>query len=278
MEYVKVIEKALKEARKAIIPLFGREEASKFLEYGEHGDPTYAIDRTAEDAIVRVIRDTFPKAYFVTEEAGMLGDEMSEITVLIDPIDGSTNATHGIPMFSSAIALAVGQYFEDIVASGVINLVHGDLFLCGNKGPVLMNGKQVKLSQNQDLESAYICMNSNVHSGEWIWKTGLQNLLSKIRYPRSLGSAALETAYVSDGRVDAYLDPKGTLRSFDCIPSIHMILKAGGFVELLNTKFENFNLRKKHRLGVVASGNIGLGEQILSILKEDIPSNEFPRS
>ena len=266
MNYLEIVHEALNAAQNAIAPIFRGTNISTFLGHGAHGDPTYTIDRVAEDAILNVIKQNIPDAYVVTEEKGQIGNESNEITVLIDPIDGSTNAIHHIPFFSSAIAIAEGKGFRDIVAAGVIDLIHQDVFVGGERGGILLNGISVNPSSNTNLSSAYIFVNPRASSETETWKQDLGRLLVETRYPRCLGSSALETAYVADGRADAFIETRHRLRPFDCVPSMYLILKAGGFVELLGTRVDDLDLRRKVRLGLIAAGNKELGDKIMSIL------------
>lgn len=267
MKYLRVVSEALREARKAVTPLFGQEQAARGLGIGAFGDRTYAIDRAAEESILKVLRKRIPDACVVTEETGMIGDQSGEVTVLVDPIDGSTNATRSVPLFSTAIVIAEGSRFQDVVAAGVMDLVHNEEFLGSKGGLATVNGSNMTPTSNRDLGSAYISMNPKAFSAGTKGRLSLQRLLAKTRYPRSLGSAALETAYVAAGRIDAFIDPTSTLRLFDCIPSIYLTLKAGGFVECIGYRIEDVNLRKRVNLGFVATGTEALGRTILGTIK-----------
>ena len=266
MRYLGVIREALKEARKAVVPLFGEEAAATGLGIGAFGDLTYAIDRAAEESILKVLRKRIPDACIVTEETGIINDRSGEVTILVDPIDGSTNATHSVPLFSTAIAIAEGTRFQDVVAAGVMDFVHNEEFLGSREGLVTLNGNSVIPSSNSDLSSAYLSLNSKAFSVRGKELLSLQRLLTKTRYPRSLGSAALETAYVAAGRIDAYMDLTGTLRLFDCIPSIYLTLRAGGFVKCIGSRIEDLDLRKKSNLGFIATGTEALARTMLRIL------------
>ena len=104
-----------------------------------------------------------------------------------------------------------GKTFKDFM--------NGNIKAIENKKPTL-NGKQISVSSTEKLDSAIIAINSstlkNIKSN-----TNISNLLDEIRYPRCFGSAALEIAYVANGRLDGFIDYTNTLRLFDCLPSIY---------------------------------------------------------
>ena len=232
---------------------------------GKSGDQTYKIDKLAENAIIDVIKDKIPDCYIISEEAGNLGKESNDITVLIDPIDGSTNAIHNIPVFSSTILIAKGRQFSNIISTGVYDLNNDEIFLSSDNRIPTLNGKQINVSSTEKLDSAIISINprtlNNIKNN-----TNINKLLDQIRYPRCFGSAALEIAYVANGRLDGFIDTTNTLRLFDCLPSIYSVIKSGGFIHLFNSDIRDIDIRSGSRLGVIATSNNSLGEQILSFL------------
>ena len=264
MDYEKIIKLCFKEVRETL-HFLNNDDKSEKVGIGKSGDQTYKIDKLSENAIIDVIRDNIPDCYIISEEAGNLGKESSDITVLIDPIDGSTNAIHNIPIFSSTILIAKGRRFKEIISTGVYDLNTDEIFLSSeNKIPTL-NGKQISVSSTEKLDSAIIAINprtlNNIKNN-----TNISDLLDEIRYPRCFGSAALEIAYVANGRLDGFIDYTNTLRLFDCLPSIYSVIRSGGFIHLFNSDIKDIDIRLGSRLGIIATCNDSLGKQILSFL------------
>ena len=264
MDYEKIIKLCFKEVRESL-HFLNNDDKSEKLGVGKSGDQTYKIDKLAENAIIDVVKDNIPDCYIISEEAGNLGKESNEITVLIDPIDGSTNAIHNIPIFSSTILIAKGKKFSETISTGVYDLNNDEIFLSSeNKIPTL-NEKQINVSSTETLDSAIISINPRALNN-LKKNSNISHLLNEIRYPRCFGSAALEIAYVANGRLDGFIDTTNTLRLFDCLPSIYSVINSGGFIHLFNSDIKDVDIRSGSRIGVIATCNDILGEQILSFL------------
>ena len=205
----------------------------------------------------------------MSEESGFLGDSDQRPVVLIDPVDGNTNASMGIPMYSTAMAIATGEYFDDVVASGIIDLVRGEIIYCEKGSAPIVNGKGCKLAVNADPKNAVISLDIRLNDirgqeGEDVVK----KLIKTIRYPRLLGSAALETAYVAIGRLNACVESIAKLRSFDCLPSLFMIKEAGGCLKFLNKNKPDMKLTGHERYSYVAASSETLCAQLVRFFED----------
>lgn len=240
----------------------------KPIGYGAYGDLSYDTDKVVENAIARFILSNVD-AKIVTEESGLLGNKDAKITVLLDPLDGSTNATKGIPLYCAAIAVAEGNRFKDIVASMVMNFVTESVIVCEKGKDVFMNGKRCRLSDRHELSKAVVCLDVKTDKGFLFKKDRLANLINKIKYPRVLGTAALEIAFVACGITDAYVGARRNLRAFDCLPSIFMVKEIGGFVKVFDEDLDNFELSSKKRLAFIAANSRDLAREILGCLGEE---------
>ena len=264
MNYLNVLENAFDAAERVAKKLQLTGKASQPISYGAFGDLTYQIDKDVETAILEVIKTHFPDSLIISEETGLIGDFNGHPLILIDPVDGSTNAHRNVPFYSSAITIVDGYKFSDVVSAGVADLVNSDRIISNGNGQVLFNGIPVKSSSTEKLDEAYI--NVNIHAQDINSEAGwLISLLQKIRYPRFLGSAALETAYVAIGRSNAFIQIVPNLRTFDCIGALFLVNIAGGWVEFLNTDINTVDLRKPERFAYIASCNYALGKKLLSM-------------
>jgi len=266
-----VIEQALSEARRALLEGGSRESLRMALGRGAYGDITLRLDKLAEDAIISVIRRHMPDATIVSEEVGTLGSFTGEGTIfLIDPIDGSTNASRGIPVYSTSITAARGTRFENIVAAGVINHINGDVILGEIGGSVTLNHKEASPSKLDDPRYGCIAINftQQVPNPD---AARLMRLASCSEHPRFLGSAALEGAYVAVGVLDAFVQPYERSRYLDAIPAIFLTKLAKGFIAVFNTRLEDLNLMDRKTLSFLVAGNTILGEKLLRLLQGDQP-------
>jgi fructose-1,6-bisphosphatase/inositol monophosphatase family enzyme len=230
---------------------------------GAFGDITYRIDRDIENEIIKKVQQELPDALIITEERGVIGENEGFPLVLIDPVDGSTNAIQNIPFYSSTLAIIEGYSFNEIVAAGVADLVNGERIISTRKGVVTIDKTISHPSKQKILEESYININIRTNSSrksDWII-----SLLSKVRYPRFFGSAALETSYVAVGKSNGYIQISPNLRSFDCIGALHLVRESGGWIKFLNLDIEKVDLRKPNRFAYIAACNDILGEKILSL-------------
>ncbi len=266
MNYNQIIDKAFDAAYNVAKQLQLSGEASQPISYGAFGDLTYRIDKDVETVILDVVRKYLPDSLIISEEAGLIGNFDGFPLVLIDPVDGSTNAFQKVPFYSSTVTIIDGYTFRDVVSTGVIDLVNNDRIVSEEQGLVLLNGEPSYPSSNELLENAYI--NLNVHTKNIIKsEKWLISLLQQIRYSRFLGSAALETAYVAVGRSDSFIQMNPDLRSFDCIGPLYLVKSAGGCINFLNVDINHIDLRKPERFAYVASNNNALNHQIMLLKK-----------
>jgi len=237
---------------------------------GYFGDATLVVDRAAEDAVLSVVEGAVPDAYVVTEEAGIRGGEGP--LVLLDPVDGSMNAKRGIPTFSTAIAVTGrgGRRYSDIVAAGILDHATGEI-IWGDGAGVYSGWRPAVLSGVEHLDDALVDFQSQTIAADEDEARGLSSLLSRTKYPRMLGSAALGIAYVAVGRGDAFVAHYGGLRTFDCLPSLFLLESAGGYVAPLGFELDGVELGSDVRLRFVAAGTRGLVEEITSLLGVDAP-------
>jgi len=102
-------------AKRAAAPLYGTAEGRVALARGAGGDRTLEIDRACESAMIEVLEKEAPAPWsLVSEELGIVGPEDAPWRVVIDPLDGSLNAKHGLEPFGSSIAVAKGPTLADV--------------------------------------------------------------------------------------------------------------------------------------------------------------------
>lgn len=223
-EYLLFIRDSLKAAHEAILDVQSYGDASSSLGRGAYGDITYRVDKVAEDAVIEVARSYFKEPEIISEESGIIDGR--GIYILLDPVDGSTNARRGSGLYSTALAVAEDDKFSSIVAAGVIDHSSSRM-IWGDEKSVYEDWKLVAPSDVDELSKAIISFDSKLYMlpEEKIMK--LSKMMQITKYPRIYSTAALETAYIASGRIDAYICAAGKLRSFDCFPSLFLLKTAG---------------------------------------------------
>jgi len=119
-------------------------------------------DQKVEQIIIEFIKSHFPEHAFVAEESGESGTEQGGIKWFIDPIDGTVNFAHKIPMFSISIA---ASFQSEILAGVVYNPMVDELFIAEKGNGAYLNGERLKVTETAVLDSAIVATGFpyNVH-------------------------------------------------------------------------------------------------------------------
>ncbi|WP_319508000.1 bifunctional fructose-bisphosphatase/inositol-phosphate phosphatase [uncultured Methanolobus sp.] len=224
-DFLNLCDRIADAVHKAIKGLVGTPEAGKVLYIGADGTPTKLIDDVSEKAIFTLLEKEKNSFRVISEEAGdkILGKSPG-YTLIIDPIDGTYNACFGIPFYSLSIAIA-GNDLNDLCFGYVKNLATGDTFYAEAGKGAYLNGTRLKTSKNSEVSR--FCMSI------YGYRPNIKEaaVLSKsVRRVRVLGSVALELCYVAAGRIDAFTDVRGTMRTTDVAAGKLIIEEAGGIV------------------------------------------------
>ena len=249
---------AAEAVEQAISGLIGNPEAGVTLRIGADGTPTEKIDETAENAALEILEADGRSMRFVSEELGekIIG-KRPEFTFVLDPIDGTFNAVHGIPFYCVPIAIG-GSDLSDIRYAYIRNLVNGDIYTAERGKGAFLNNKRIHVSSRPEFsELSVISYGHRQHA------VAINS--HNIRRVRTFGSAALELCYVASGVFDAFIDLRRMLRVTDIAAGKLIVEEAGGLVtdgegKLLLTPFD-----VKQRVNVVAS-NRKIHDRLLELV------------
>lgn len=252
------------ELRGAVGEALARGGADREVGIGADGTPTEAIDRLAEELVLRRLREA--GGFFVlSEEAGSVAlSEEPEYIAVVDPIDGSYNALHALPFYALSIAFA--PYSEeaslaDVSTAYVLNLYSGDEFTAERGRGAWYNGRRIRSTGAGNLSKATVCIYSTPRS------VGvLMPLLRRIKRVRTLGSAALELCHVARGDFDAFVDVRTYLRNIDVAAAKLVVEEAGGAVTDMQGASLEASLLRIERLNIVAAHSMEVHREILGVL------------
>jgi myo-inositol-1(or 4)-monophosphatase len=183
------------------------------------------VDKGAEKMLVSGLREILPEAGFITEEGSATHDG-EEMKWIVDPLDGTTNFIHGIPCYSVSLALAQG---DDIVL-GIVHEVNMDEAFYATKGSgAFMNGDSIQVSE-QPLADALVATGFPYHDYAQIERyiSVFRTFMKESRGIRRLGSAAVDLAYVANGRFDSFYE--FGLNGWDVAAGALIVKEAGGKV------------------------------------------------
>ncbi len=182
-------------------------------------------DLRAEATIKAILTEHAPDYAFHGEEGGRVGGEHSDLTWLVDPLDGTTNFLWGAPLFGTCIALARG----DEVLAGVINMpVLGEMLWAEKGKGAFLNGKPIRVSDKSRIEDSVIAFGIP-HAGKPghdLFREEMGRLSRRATGVRRTGSAAVDLAYAACGRWDAYVER--IVAAWDIAAGVGIIVEAGG--------------------------------------------------
>jgi myo-inositol-1(or 4)-monophosphatase len=242
MQYDHITKQVVEIAKQA--GSFIREQRKIFapdkIEYKGLNDLVSYVDKTAEQLIVAGLEKILPEAGFITEE--QTKTKVAErFNWIIDPLDGTTNFIHGLPVFSVSIALT--EYNE--LVSGVVYEVNQDECFYASKGsPAYLNGREIKVSNTPTVAKSLLATGFPYYdfAKQAQYISLFTELMKSSHGLRRLGSAAVDLAYTACGRFDAFYEYN--LNAWDVAAGILIVKQAGGNVVNFNGGEEVIDTRE----------------------------------
>ena len=217
------------------------------------------VDRAAEDTIIETLRSAFPDHAILAEESGAAGK--SEYVWIIDPLDGTTNFLHGLPIYAVSIALMHKRQIEHGV---IYDPTRNDLYTASRGQGAFLNDRRLRVSKRDRLIDGLIGTGFPFRMFEHIdaYTGMLKELMTKTAGIRRPGAAALDLAAVAAGRLDGFWEIG--LSSWDMAAGVLMITEAGGLVGDLqgnDTYLER---------GQIVAGNPKIFAQLLQVIEPNL--------
>jgi myo-inositol-1(or 4)-monophosphatase len=185
-------------------------------------------DQASEKCLIDTILKHFPTHGFLAEESGATKNSQSPIIWIIDPLDGTVNFAHQIPLFSISIAASINKE----VVMGIVYQPMTDEFFIAQKGQgAYLNGSSLKVSSHTSLADQVMLATGFPYNVD---KNPLHCIdqfahITQMGIPlRRLGSAAIDLSYVAAGRFDAYWEV--SLHPWDMAAGKLLVEEAGGRV------------------------------------------------
>ena len=186
------------------------------------------VDQAAEQAIIDILLVAYPGHAIWAEESGRTqGAQDSDYVWIIDPLDGTTNFIHGLPIYCVSIALAVKGRVEQAV---VYDPTRNDLFTATRGRGAFMNDRRLRVSKRVRLQECLISTGFPFRPGD-DFKTYLSMMSEVMQRSAGLrrpGAAALDLAYVAAGFTDAFFETG--LQPWDVAAGSLLVTEAGGLV------------------------------------------------
>ncbi|MFQ3550177.1 MAG: inositol monophosphatase family protein [Armatimonadota bacterium] len=227
MSFVKFIEEVAYGAGKIVREKFS--EPFQWKEKTDRGDIVTEVDELSEKYIIDRISKEFPDDGYLAEESGNTNINSKRIWI-IDPIDGTLNYMKRIPIFSISIA----AYENGQVSAGVVyDPIHDEMFSAQRGYGTTVNGEKITIDNVEDIENRIITVSwVQSKADRTAFVKYIDEISKETSHFRRLGSAALNMAYIADGRLNAYL--QGGLNPWDISAGLVIIEEAGGIVTDFN--------------------------------------------
>ncbi|MDD5694664.1 MAG: inositol monophosphatase family protein [Bacteroidales bacterium] len=192
---------------------------------GRHNYVTY-VDKMSEAFLVKELSALLPEAGFIAEE-GTKARRDGRFRWVIDPLDGTTNYIHALPIYSISIAL---MDHEETILGVVYEVNLNECFYAWKGSPAYRNGNPIRCSGTEVLDDALLATGFPYTDPGYL-EHNLQllgYLLQNSRGLRRLGSAAVDLAYVACGRFDGFYEYG--LNPWDVAAGALIVKQAGGVV------------------------------------------------
>jgi myo-inositol-1(or 4)-monophosphatase len=189
------------------------------------------VDKEAEQRLVTVLEKIIPGSSCLAEEGSGLLSSTSEYQWIIDPLDGTTNFLHGLPVFAVSIAL---QKNKETVLGIVYEINRDECFHAISNGSAYCNNKSIKISPAQTLNESLLATGFPYEHFDKkdVYLEIIKEFLEKSHGIRRLGSAAVDLAYVACGRIEGFFEYD--LNPWDVAAGAFIVQQAGGIVTDFN--------------------------------------------
>ena len=198
------------------------------IEYKGLNNLVSYVDKETEKRLVDQLNKLLPETGFITEE-GTTGQEAdpNALNWIIDPLDGTANFIHNLPVFSVSIGLAQGKM---PVAGVIYDPNRNECFSAWQGGGAYCNGTKLTVSPATQLGESLIATGFPYYQFDQMQKYLhiLETLMKQTHGLRRMGSAAIDLAYVACGRFEAFYEYN--LNSWDMAAGVLLVREAGGVV------------------------------------------------
>lgn len=187
------------------------------------------VDKTAQKMIIESLSTLVPDSLFLAEEAdnSAFVVDQTRYTWIIDPLDGTTNFTHGVPPYAVSIAL---RYGGQTVVGVIYEITCGECFYAWQGGECYLNGEVVRVSSIDSIERGLVITGLAYKTADTIeaFRRSFDYFNLNSNGARRLGSAATDLAYVAAGRAECFYQKN--LAAWDVAAGAFLVERAGGVV------------------------------------------------
>ncbi|HYG18073.1 MAG TPA: inositol monophosphatase family protein [Ohtaekwangia sp.] len=217
------------------------------------------VDKEAERKLVEQLGKFLPEAGFITEEGTVQQSHQHEYNWIIDPLDGTTNFLHGLPIYAISIGLT---HKNTPVLGAVYHVIRKECFHAIKDGPAYCNDAEIRVSKVPTLAESLLATGFPYYHSEKkdVYLDIIKEFLAYTHGIRRLGSAAIDLAYVACGRLEGFFEYN--LNPWDVAAGAFIVQQAGGKVTDFKGK-NNFLFG-----GEICAANGSVHHEMLTLIKE----------
>ncbi|SMP14016.1 myo-inositol-1(or 4)-monophosphatase [Desulfurobacterium pacificum] len=251
MKILDVALKAVEEASEILMEYFGKLSSLEIEEKSKNDYVTEA-DKKSEMIIIKTIQGYFPQHTIIAEESG--GKEGNEWKWYIDPLDGTKNFIHGLPVFCVSIGVERG---DEMVAAVIGAPALGEIYVAEKGSGAYCNDKRIKVS-SRPFDEALVATGFPFRGKDLLedYLVCFKEVFLKVSGVRRCGSAAMDLAYTAKGVFDGFWEM--SLHPWDIAAGVLLVEEAGGVVS--DFKGEKGYLKSGNIIGASKSAYAGLYE------------------
>ncbi|MCW5910165.1 MAG: inositol monophosphatase [Cyclobacteriaceae bacterium] len=201
-------------------------DLSRIEQKGSSSNLVSYVDKESEKRLVNRLSELLPGSGFLAEE-GTDVKAANEYTWIIDPLDGTTNYLHGLPIF----AISIGLQQKDKTVLGIVyDVSHRDCYHAIEGSPAYCNEKEIRISSVSTLEESLLATGFPYYHTDKkeTYLEIIKLFLEKTHGIRRLGSAAMDLAYVASGKLEGFFEYN--LKPWDVAGGAFLVQQAGGTV------------------------------------------------
>ena len=219
-------------------------------------------DRKAEDVVFAELSRARPGYAFLMEERGAVAGDDGQHRWIVDPLDGTTNFLHGIPIFAVSIGL---ERQGQLIAGVVYNPAMDELYTAERGGGAFLNDRRLRVAARTKLSDAVIGTGiphlGRGHHGNYLIE--MRHVMGEVAGVRRMGAAALDLCYVAAGRLDGFWEEG--LSAWDMAAGVLMIREAGGFATDMDGGQAMLDT------GGIVAGNEAIHRALIKTIKKPLP-------
>ena len=221
------------------------------------GNFVSAADHRAEEVLYRELAKARPGYGFLMEERGAVAGPDKTHRWIVDPLDGTTNFLHGIPVFAISIGL---ERDGEIVCGLIYNPILDELYTAERGQGAFVNNRRLRVANRKNLADSLISTGipHRGRAGHERFLAECKALMGSTSGLRRTGSAAIDLAWVAAGRFDGFLERD--LKPWDMAAGIILVREAGGYVS------DVAGAQKMFADGSIIAGNQAIHRALLQTL------------